>query len=202
MKIVLCTSRDFLRERWRSFLQQHNYSVYQASSLDTLESVVHKDEQNLMLVDQQFMDIQTIGTFCSKPDNYKLFIFADSPDPMEGVRLMQIGVVGYANTHISEGRLVEAVKTVAAGRVWFSQDVVAFFIKAVPGQTEEAKGALLAGLSEREREIALLVAQGLTNNEIAAKLYISEKTVKAHLGTIFSKTGAASRLKLALMIRG
>ena len=54
-------------------------------------------------------------------------------------------------------------------------------------------------LSERERQIAYLVARGMKNRDIAQQLTISENTVKRHLQSIFSKTGAKDRLELAVL---
>jgi DNA-binding CsgD family transcriptional regulator len=58
----------------------------------------------------------------------------------------------------------------------------------------------LAGLTNREREIAQLIAQGQSNLEIAANLDITERTVKAHLSSIYEKTKTGSRLNLALLV--
>ena len=54
-------------------------------------------------------------------------------------------------------------------------------------------------LSERELEITGLVAQGLTNREVAVRLYLSHNTVKVHLRNIFTKTGVASRTELSML---
>jgi DNA-binding NarL/FixJ family response regulator len=61
-------------------------------------------------------------------------------------------------------------------------------------------GKILESLTKREREIADLVAQGQSNLEIAANLDIAERTVKAHLSSIYEKTKTGSRLNLALLI--
>lgn len=206
MKIVLCAAKDSIRERWRSILRGHQFSLYQVSSLPMLQAVVHKDEQYLFLVHQPFMDLQTISTICRKSEFYKVFVLSDTPGKEDGIVLLQRGVVGYANTYISEGRLVEAVKTVQSGRVWFSQEVLAQFIQAVTANKQNVggddSGKLLELLTEREREIAILVSRGLSNKAIGAQLYVSERTVKSHLSSIFAKIGVQSRLKLALLING
>lgn len=206
MKIVLCSTKDSIRERWRTILLGHQFSIYQASSMQMLQSVVHKNEEYLFLVHQPFMDLQTIATLCRMKDAYKIFVLSDAPGKEDGIALLQRGVVGYANTYISEGRLLEAVKTIQSGRVWFSQDVLSQFIQAVAahskGGASEDSTKILETLTEREREIALLVSRGLSNKAIGEELYVSERTVKAHLSSIFAKTGAQSRLKLALLING
>jgi len=205
MKIVLCSTKDSIRERWRTILLGHQFSIYQASSMQMLQSIVHKNEKYLLLIHQTFTDLRTIGTLSRAPEVFKIFVLSDSPGKEEGIAFLQRGIVGYANTYISEGRLVEAVKNIQSGRVWYSQEIMATFIQAVAAGQEslarEKTGKALEVLSKREKEIALLVSEGLSNQEIGEKLYISERTVKSHLGTIFDKTGAGSRLKLALLVR-
>ena len=61
---------------------------------------------------------------------------------------------------------------------------------------------MLNGLSEREGQVAKLVAGGASNKEIADRLSIAERTVKAHLTAIFEKTGARDRLQLSLKVNG
>jgi DNA-binding NarL/FixJ family response regulator len=62
----------------------------------------------------------------------------------------------------------------------------------------QARGRDRTPLSQREREIVALVAQGYKNKEMAAKMFISEQTVKNHLHNIFDKLGVSDRLELAL----
>jgi len=206
MKIILCSSKDSVRDRWRSILQKLGHSIYQASSPQVIQTVVHKNERYLFLVHQPFIDLQTIATLCRMKDAYRIFVLSDTPGKEEGIALLKRGVVGYANTYISEGRLAEAVRTIESGRVWFSQEVLSLFIQSVgAGKKDSAADdvdKLLENLTEREREIALLVARGLSNKAIGEQLYVSERTVKSHLSSIFAKTGAQSRLKLALLING
>ena len=73
----------------------------------------------------------------------------------------------------------------------------------VPAVAAAAASAPLPGLdtlSAREREVAEAVAEGLTNKQVAARLGITERTVKAHLATVFEKTGVRDRLQLALRL--
>ncbi len=69
-----------------------------------------------------------------------------------------------------------------------------------PKRGREAIGDGVASLSAREHEVADLVARGNTNKEIAAELYLSEKTVESHLSRIFGKLGASKRAQVAAAI--
>lgn len=91
------------------------------------------------------------------------------------------------------------------GGLWVGPELLARVIRAaVPAARADADalaaGALLAALSAREREVAEAVAEGLTNKVVAARLGITERTVKAHLATVFDKLGVRDRLQLALRV--
>ena len=204
MKIILCSENDVIRERWRSLLCDHGYRLYQAAMVEGLKQIVRADETYLFLVHQPFADLVTIQEICGASDMCKILILADSPSETEGLSLLIQGVSGYVNTYISGGQLLEAVQTIIDGRVWYSQNLMNRLIQSLkvssPDTEEKPKRNLPESLSEREKEIALLVSEGLSNNSIAEKLYISERTVKSHLSTIYNKTGVRSRLQLALSI--
>ncbi|MHB8788773.1 MAG: response regulator transcription factor [Desulfobulbaceae bacterium] len=205
MKIILCSTNATIRERWFSLLADQGYSLYQASSMQVLESLIHRNEPYLLLLHQHFSDLQTISTLCNKPESLKIFFLSDAPGVAEGLVLLQRGAVGYANTFIAAGRLLEAIRTVQAGRVWFSQEILGKLIQSinVSASAVDAKvDELLPSLTDREREIAILISDGLSNQAIGKQLYISDRTVKAHLQNIFKKIGVESRLQLALKIKG
>lgn len=205
MKIILCSANDAIRERWFSLLADRGYSLYQASSMQVLESLIHRNEPYLLLLHQHFSDLQTISTLCKKPVSLKIFFLSDAPGVAEGLVLLQRGAVGYANTFIAAGRLLEAVRMVQAGRVWFSQEILGKLIQSINVSAPVADvklDELLPSLTDREREIAILISDGLSNQAIGKQLYISDRTVKAHLQNIFKKTGVESRLQLALKIKG
>ena len=204
MKIILCSAKVAIMGRWFEILAGREYSLYQASSMQVLETLIHRKEQYLLLLHQFFTDLPTIGTLCNTPESLKIFFLSDAPSPAEGLTLLRMGAVGYANTYIAGNRLAEAIKTVFAERVWFEQNIISLLMNQIHRDGEQGGGAdvgILADLSNREKEIALLVVEGMSNQAIGDKLFISERTVKAHLGSIFRKTGVKSRLHLAMLIQ-
>ncbi|MDD3617981.1 MAG: response regulator transcription factor [Desulfobulbaceae bacterium] len=204
MNILLCSGRESVLERWSSILAARKWTIFKVNSFEMLQAAVRQDEPYLLLVHQSFVDPQVIARLNSAVPNSRIFILSDTPNPDDGTLLLKLGVIGYASTYIAPARLIEAVKAVLSGRVWFGQEIISRLIRSIAPPGEPAGGSepseILAPLTQREREIALLVAEGLSNLAIGDRLYISERTVKAHLGSIFAKTGAQSRVKLALLI--
>lgn len=205
MKIILCSTRDSVRHRLQAMLLTHNFSIYQASSMPMLRELLTKIDDYLLLVHQPFIDPGSIGKLCAGIRPRKVFILSDQPSEDEGMFMLKLGVAGYANAYVSEGRLMEAINTVVSGKVWFGHDVISRLIRSMSSGKEEprdlSQAKVLESLTQRELEIAGLVAEGLSNKEIGNKLYISERTVKSHLGTIFQKTGTHSRVQLALLMQ-
>ena len=130
-----------------------------------------------------------------------LTTFDDDEYVFEGLRA---GAQGYLLKDVSGHDLAEAVRTVAAGGALIepsiARKVVAEFARlAPPARTADA--SLPESLSEREREILQLLAQGLSNREIAARLSLARGTVKNYVTTILQKLGARDRTQAALRAR-
>ena len=130
-----------------------------------------------------------------------LTTFDDDEYVFEGLRA---GALGYMLKDVSGEQLAEAVRTVAAGGVLIepsvARKVVTEFARlATPHRP--ASAALPEPLTEREQEILRLLAQGLTNREIAARLSLAPGTVKNYVTIILQKLGARDRTQAALRAR-
>ncbi len=129
-------------------------------------------------------------------EGLKVMALSDTPSYAEGSKLLQHGLKGYANTYIHLLHLQQAIEVINSGNVWlypaFMQELIA---GAVP--KTEIKDEIFEQLTSREKETAMLVAEGKSNKEIAVALNITERTVKAHLTSIYTKTGLTDRFSLA-----
>jgi DNA-binding NarL/FixJ family response regulator len=127
-----------------------------------------------------------------------LTTFDDNAYIFEGLRA---GALGYLLKDVSGEELADAIRKVAAGGSMIepsvARKVVAEFARLAP-VTPQAAEELIEPLSEREIEILKLVSQGLTNKEIAAKLYLAEGTVKNYVTSILQKIGARDRTQAAI----
>jgi DNA-binding NarL/FixJ family response regulator len=94
--------------------------------------------------------------------------------------------------------LVKSIQRVFAGEIWLDNRMTAEVMKAFSKSSESGPRREKPLLSDREKEIVQLVAQGFRNKEIGEKLFSSEQTVKNHRHNIFDKLGVSDRLELAL----
>ena len=127
-----------------------------------------------------------------------LTTFDDNAYIFEGLRA---GALGYLLKDVSGEELADAIRKVAAGGSMIepsvARKVVAEFARLAPA-TPQAVEELIEPLSEREIEILKLVSQGLTNKEIASKLYLAEGTVKNYVTSILQKIEARDRTQAAI----
>ena len=125
------------------------------------------------------------------------------------VRVLRAGAAGYLLKHTEPERIVEAVRRAAAGEPVLSPSVARALMDRVAGQ-DPAEGARaprrrerartrLELLSTREREVAEAVTAGLSNAEIADRLYMSMGTVKAHVSSALTKLDLSGRIQPALL---
>lgn len=106
------------------------------------------------------------------------------------------GAAGYLLKQIKGTDLIGAVRTIAAGRSLLDPAVTQRVLARLrQGPTEDPK---LASLGAREREILLLIAEGLTNRQIASRVHLSEKTVKNYVSSILEKLDLTSRTQAAV----
>jgi two-component system, NarL family, nitrate/nitrite response regulator NarL len=163
-------------------------------------------------------DIVVLGWPASSPDSQKVFAaIQDAKLPSRIIMLVtgetredfveavKQGCCGFVPKQTSTELLLKSIRKVHAGEFWLDHastaDVIRKLVKKggnnVPSSRLGVRDQSTA-LSQREREIVVLVAQGFKNKEMAERMFISEQTVKNHLHNIFDKLGVSDRLELAL----
>lgn len=115
---------------------------------------------------------------------------------------LRAGASGFLLKDASGVQLAEAVRVVAAGDALLSPNVtrrlIAEFSRLGGGAPRPPARTRLEGLTERETEVLALIAQGLSNAEIASRLVVAEQTVKTHVGRILGKLGLRDRTQAAV----
>jgi DNA-binding NarL/FixJ family response regulator len=203
MAILLSSANDSVIQRWGDLLKD-KYDLDQANSLNKFKELYINEKLDLILLHRPLVDPESFIEIRRLSPLGKIFLLSDQPHEEEGLTFIKLGIVGYANTYISPERLAEAVRVISSGAVWLGQKVMQRLIldsyaKAKQEAVSHSRKKL-ESLTKREHEIANLISQGQSNLEIAANLDITERTVKAHLSSIYEKTKTGSRLNLALLI--
>ena len=117
------------------------------------------------------------------------------------VDALHAGAMGFLLKTIEPEGLVSAVRAVAAGQQLLSPKALHNLLALkTPEPSPAAEPCPLEGLSQREDEVAQLVAQGLDNQEIAGQLYVSVTTVKTHIKHILDKLGGTNRVHIAIAV--
>ena len=113
---------------------------------------------------------------------------------------LQAGASGFLLKHAPARELLNAVRVVAAGEALLAPSItkrlIEDFVKS--RRSERVRPAQLSVLTERETEILVLVAQGLSNTEIAAHLVLAEQTVKTHVSRVLTKLGLRDRAQAVI----
>ncbi|XQU07769.1 response regulator transcription factor [Halomonas sp. LY9] len=134
-------------------------------------------------------------------------VLSYAPDDREALSALDLGARGYVHTLAAADVLNQVAVVVSNQGVWVGQELLAKVLggtfKALQQRVEHDRyqhSEHLELLTERERGVALAVARGATNKEVARQLDITERTVKAHLSAIFKKLTVRDRLQLILKL--
>lgn len=112
------------------------------------------------------------------------------------LRALRSEICGYILKNSPAERIIGAIRAVKAGGTVFQEDI----LKYVRGKLALAGGGeIFAELTPRETEVVRLIAEGLSNRQIAERLFLSNGTVRNHISTILEKTGLEHRTQLAVM---
>ncbi len=124
----------------------------------------------------------------------KVLVLTTYTDDRSVIEALRAGARGYLTKDASAGEIREALQRVTSGQAAIDPAVQQHLVNAIAtGSSTAATPPLPAGLTQREAEVLALIAQGLSNTEIAGRLVVSETTVKSHINHLFAKTGVRDR---------
>jgi len=161
------------------------------------------NNEDIFILDiDQFDTLEDIFKFFNNlPKSLNVIAILDSPKLAHGAFLIKKGFKSYLGKKTSKIIVEQAIKTVIEGNIWLYPQLMNFIIKNIEvSNTEVDTTVNLDILTQKEQDIANLVAQGYSNKEISQSLGIQLVTVKKHIGNIFSKLNVKDRVALAILI--
>lgn len=158
---------------------------------------------DILLLDINMPEINGIDVLRRLKDvgaNTKVIILTIHDDKEYLFATMKIGADGYILKDSDANSLIRAIRDVNSGRTYIQPNLAKMMVDELNYKDEESNGMLkmIRSLTKREYEVLTLIAEGLNNKDIADKLFISEKTVKNHVSSIFKKIGVNDRIQAAI----
>jgi DNA-binding NarL/FixJ family response regulator len=205
IQISIFSDNTALIKLWSTALS----SLCQVGIIDNIYEDIKAD---VIIIDTQKIDTNdsSLSIFSNKSIKF-LAVGANWPEDKQIMALVH-GAAGYCSESDPPELLLQAVKSIINGEIWIQRHLVPKVIDAliqkkpipVDPETEQQfrnSTKLLNTLTERELDVAKMIRLGENNKTIASTLHITERTVKAHLTSIFRKLNISDRLHLALFVK-
>jgi two-component system, NarL family, response regulator DegU len=213
IKVVIADDHTLFRDGVKKILslEKDILIVGEAARGDEVIKAVERGKPDVLLLDLRMPKgdvVQTLLDVKERNPETKVMILTAFADDETVLNAAKGGARGYLLKGADFATLLQAIKKVHNGELWIDKDIPAAdtFEEIALGQIEHVMAPqhdeAVESLTRREMEILRLVAEGMTNEEIGKKIFISEKTVKTHLTNIFDKLKVNNRFKAALMIMG
>jgi DNA-binding NarL/FixJ family response regulator len=203
IRVLLADDHAIFRDGLRKLLENEDdiSIVGEASNGTQAIQMLAKLKPDILLLDLRMPDKDGLAVL--EEVNFdslatRVIVLTATEDDREVVRAIRMGARGIVLKDSATDLLLKSIRTVHAGEIWLDKKKTSDVIEAFKKSAEAGPRREKPLLSDREKEIVGLVAQGFRNREIGEKLFISEQTVKNHLHNIFDKLGVSDRLELAL----
>jgi DNA-binding NarL/FixJ family response regulator len=214
ISVLLADDQPLLRRGFRMILEAEDGVSVAGEAGDGAEAVelVRRVRPDVVLMDIRMpgMDgIEATRRIAAAEPGVRVLVLTTFDLDEYAFGALQAGASGFLLKDVRPHELVAAVRTVASGDAVVSPRVTRRLLEEYARQLPVADAGAdadradrypqLASLTEREREVLAVVAQGLSNTEIAASLFVSETTVKSHVGRILAKLGLRDRVQIVVL---
>jgi len=202
-RVLLVDDHEVVRRGLAAMLTAHNdiEVVGEAGSADEAVRRVGLDQPDVVVMDVRMPDksgIEACREILAAFPEVRVLMLTSYADEEALMASIMAGASGYVLKRVKGAELIENIRRVAAGESLLDPDMVErLFDRLRHGTREDPK---LAQLTEQERKILDHIADGLTNRQIAEKMFLAEKTVKNYVSTILAKMGMSNRSEAAAYV--
>ena len=206
IRIVTIEAHELFRAGLSLLLsQQQNFEIIgSAGALQDAVAIVKREHPDIVLFSIGLQDpgMDLIPELLALSAKTKVLALSDTADQEMLRKAVRLGASGVLSKHSPAAMLVKAIECVHAGEAWLDRATTATLLRELSRRNSPEKPdpeqLRIGSLTDREREVIKLVAEGLKNRQIAEKLFISDITVHHHLTSIYSKLEVADRMELLI----
>lgn len=200
IKIIIVDDHEIFRNGLKMVLNKLKYPeiIGEASNGQEFLEILDREQADIVLMDIEMplLDgIEATSKALEKYPDLKILALTMFNEDNYIQSMIDAGVKGFLIKNISKEILDKAITTVYQGGSYYSEELFNFFTKKITTDQKSIKDDLLA-LTKREKEILQLLTEGLSNKEIADRLFVSERTIVGHKSNLLSKTGCKSTISL------
>ncbi|MFC8127741.1 response regulator [Streptomyces sp. NPDC057302] len=208
IRVMLVDDQALLRTGFRMVLAAQPDMDVVAEAGDGVEAlqVLRTTEVDVVLMDVRMPKLDGVETtrrICQDANPPKVLILTTFDLDEYAFSGLKAGASGFMLKDVPPGELLTAIRSVHSGDAVVAPSttrrLLDRFAPMLPNAGGQPKHKELERLTDREREVMILVAQGLSNGEIAARLVLSEATVKTHVGRILTKLGLRDRVQVVVL---
>ncbi|MFF4762103.1 response regulator [Streptomyces sp. NPDC001292] len=199
-RVLLCDDQELVRMGLRMVIgsQPDLTVVGEAADGRTAIALSAELEPDLVLMDVRMPDLDGLAAtrhICARPSAPKVLVVTTFDLDEYAYGALRAGAGGFLVKDALGEEILVTVRAVLRGEVMMAPSVIRRLVERfVLPEAHSAERDRLSRLTEREREVLALVARGLSNADIAARLFLGETTVKTHLGRLLSKLGLRDRV--------
>ena len=202
-RIFLLDDHEIVRHGLRDLFESEDDLVVvgESGSAKEAERIIPALRPHVAVLDARLHDgsgIDVCRSIRSRDPSIRGVILTSYDDDEALFAAIMAGASGYVLKQIRSNDLVDAVRRVAAGQSLLDPAVTTRVLERLR-HADEDEPTELAQLTEREREILELIAEGLTNRQIGQRLYLAEKTVKNYVSSLLAKLGLERRTQAAVL---
>lgn len=212
-KLLFATENPESFQHWLDALERTHVVGKACSWEQLLGSAGQNEALDLILVDAQLLDDGEDSVKALSPLPGKKIIIGDRWQEAKQIQAIIAGICGYVEKNVGSETVCRVVDSVLKDEIWLQRHLIPRIIRQLArqnndqephsdGPSERERQQLLARLTKRELDVAEMISQGKGNRSIAESLNISERTVKAHLTSIFRKLSVHDRMHLVLLLKG
>jgi DNA-binding NarL/FixJ family response regulator len=143
--------------------------------------------------------VEATRQLCQGVDGPRVLVLTTFDTDEDAFAALQAGASGFLLKNVPPDELLTAIRVVAGGESVVAPRITRRLLDRFAGQLNPPPRTTFDSLTDREREVLLLVAQGMSNAEIGQNLFVAETTVKTHVGRILTKLGLRDRVQAVVL---